>query len=168
MQPAVHLEITVPHIHLPLIHEQAGALDAQKEASQQARDGSDKEYSVQVVILPLPIPGQSGTASAVEAEDSGYHARKGNFRLWQRQNIVADGQPFLLRIVRRWFSASTRQTRTGAPERVDDELVLAISYRHPGAEKPPAVEIMPGLQQIEIVLDAEQLPLSCNVDGTQI
>ncbi len=90
MQPVIKLEVTVPHIALSLRGNQ---VEERAEADQQ--DSSER-------LRILPLGQQSSTTSGQYSEFAPVlsHDQKGRFRLFQVNDIVAQGSGFLLQILR--------------------------------------------------------------------
>ena len=164
MQPAIKLEVTVPHIVLSLNGHQ---VENRAEADQQLP-------SEQLRLLPLGR--QSGTTSGQYSEftPAPSHDQIGRFCLFRLNNIVAQGGGFLLQILR-MYPISRRQGNRREQVgqlRLSDNLAFTIEFCR--AEDSPGVDqahnsrgLVPGLNSVVVYLDAEGKPGSYSIDGVK-
>jgi len=153
-QPVLFVEVMVPRIVLPTEPAIAGNTDEEME---------------QVRIIPLnpsPSPDLS-TAQSQQGEVSTYTTHTGPFHLFHIRNVPALGQALLLQILRP--QKSNRQTRKGShPLTVTDELAFTLEVSHSAsAYTATPLELIPGLNQVTIVLSEEGIPASYSIDGAE-
>jgi len=164
VQPVIKLEVTVPHIALPLSRHQ---VENWAEADQQLP-------SEQLRLLPLGR--QTGTTSGQYGEFTPVpsHDQNGRFRIFRLNNIVAQGGGFLLQILRMYPTSrqqGNRREQVGHL-RLSDNLAFTIEFRRtedsPGADQAHnSHSLVPGLNSVVIYLDAEGKPGSYSIDGVK-
>jgi hypothetical protein len=156
VQPVIKLEVTVPHIALPLSRHQ---VEDQAEADQQLP-------SEQLRLLALGR--QTGTTSGQYDDFTPVpsHDQNGRFRLFRLNNIVAQGGGFLLQILRMYPSSRQQGNRREqiGQLRLSDNLAFTIEFRR-ADQAHNSRGLVPGLNSIVIYLDAEGKPGSYSIDG---
>jgi hypothetical protein len=162
VQPVIKLEVTVPHIALPLSRHQV-----------EDQAGADQQLPSEQLRL-LPLGRQTGTTSGHYGEftPAPSHEQNGRFRLFLLNNIVAQEGGFLLQILRMYPTSrqqGNRRERVGQL-RLSDNLAFTIEFRR--AEDSPRADqahnsrgLVPGLNSVVIYLDAAGKPGSYSIDG---
>ena len=162
MQPAIKLEVTVPHIILSLRgHQVADPVEAEQQHSSER--------------LRILLPGrQSGTPPGQYSEFAPVlsHDQKERFRLFQVNDIIALGGRFLLQILRLYPTAQQQGKRTVGQLRPSDHLAFTIEFHRAedssGADQVDnARGLVPGLNSIVIYLNAEGKPVNYSIDGAR-
>ena len=139
----IHLEVTVPHIALPSMSEQA----------------DETETTMEQVRLLATDPSSRVMPETWEAPAT-YTARKGLFHLFQRTvNLLPDTR-YLLQILR-----PPGKKGESAPV-LTDEIAFSLAYQLAGSEG-PETGIQAGLTHIAIQFDEEGLPNSYRVDEVE-
>ena len=164
MQPVIKLEVTVPHIALPLSRHQ---VEDWAEADQQLP-------SEQLRLLPLGR--QTGTTSGQYGEFTPTPSldQKGRFRIFRLNNIIEQGGGFLLQILRMYPTSRQQGNRREqlGQLRLSDNLAFTIEFRRtedsPGADQAHNSRgLVPGLNSVVIYLDAEGKPSSYSIDSVK-
>ena len=164
MQPVIKLEVTVPHIILSL-------------NGRQIEDWAEAGQQVPSEQLCLLFPGrQTGTVSSqyTEFTPESSHEQNGRFRLFRLNNIVAQGDEFVLQILRMYPTSRQQGNRREqiGQLRSSDNLAFTIEFRR--AEGSPGTDQaynshsrVPGLNRIVIYLDAEGKPDGYSIDSVK-
>ena len=164
MQPVIKLEVTVPHIALPLNGRQT---EDRAEADQQLP-------SEQLRLLPLGW--QSGTTSSQYSEftPAPTYDQNDRFCLFRLKNTVAQGGGFLLQILRMYPALRQKGNRREqvGQLKLSDNLAFTIELRPTegslGTEEAHNSRVLvPGLNCVVIYLDAEGKPSSYSIDGVK-
>jgi hypothetical protein len=164
VQPVIKLEVTVPHIALSLRGNQV-----------EGRAEADLQHSSERLRI-LPLGQQSGTSPGQYGEFATTlsHDQKGRFRLFQVNNIVAQGGGFLLQILRMYPASRSQGNRReqAGQLRASDNLAFTIEFRHEGnlpeiAQAHSFPHLRPGLNSVVIYLDAEGKPGNYSIDGAR-
>jgi hypothetical protein len=168
--PVISLEVTVPSIVLPTMGEDVEA----SEATNEERSSQERE---QVHLLPLDREGLQRPAREqgepiLQGEKLTYTTREGLFGLFRIKAVAAQGQLYLLQVLRQGRQSEQKQRRIGegaSQMGVTDALVFTISYTSTddisSSTSPRA--LTPGLNRVEITLDEESIPVSYSIDGAE-
>jgi hypothetical protein len=158
IQRSIYLEVTVPHIALPSLSEQAEQIEASGEAMEQVR------------LLALDAPATTAQEIA-RGEPSTYTKRTGLFHLFQCTATLLPQKLHLLHILRPARSRKGRQATSEAlPPTLTDELAFSLTYRHLESDKPPAepeAGFQAGSTHVVIQFDEEDIPNGYSVDGVE-
>ena len=164
MQPVIKLEVTVPHIALPF-----------SEYQLEGRAQADQQHPLERLRM-LPLGQQNGTPSGQYSEFAPAlpHDQKERFRLFQVNDIVAQGGGFLFQILRLYPASRLQGTRRKQAGRLrpSDHLAFSIEFRHASdsleaAQAHSSPKLRPGLNALVIYLDAEGKPGNYSIDGTK-
>lgn len=159
--PPIGLEVTVPRIVLPSLTGTSTQDDTEKVGTSVA----------QVRLLPVEADTsrRSLTPPVVADEASTYTTRTGLFHLFRLKATPEQGRAYLLQILRpRKIQPQTRAVQEDI--KVTDELVFTLEYRHT-TENDPAYSthtgLIPGQHHVVIVLNEDDMPGNCTVDGAE-
>jgi hypothetical protein len=180
-QPAINLEVTVPRILLPPLYErptrsEGSAGEEEEQPNQQAEPVEEKADDLdreQVRLSSINVGPASRQTQVVQVgELSTYTTRQGPFHLFRIDHILAHGQAQLLQVLRRGKGRERpqRNSRDAAPLRVTDELAFILKFRHNTAEDAAEAAreaLLPGWNQVVIVLDEENAPITYSIDGSE-
>lgn len=140
-----------------------------KERSSQERE------QVRLLVLEregLQRPAREQGEPILQGEKLTYTTREGLFGLFRIKAVVAQGQHYLLQVLRQGGASEQKQRRTGEAAGqmgVTDELVFTISYTSAGdiSSSASSSTLTPGLNRVEILLDEEGIPVSYSIDGAE-
>ena len=161
-QLIVNLEVTVPHLILPI--PSLDFSETSDEAEQVRLSSIDaQETAVQAQHDQQPVVVGEATVSAT------YAAQQEPFRLFSIKHVQTHGQALLLQILRLWKRRNQRQHGARIQlEHLTDELTFTIEVRQSKAPSEETRRIsFPGHNQVIIFLDEEGIPTSYSIDGAE-
>jgi hypothetical protein len=163
VQPGINLEITVPHITLPL----------SKRHWQKGGDGDKQSTTEQVHIVLFGLGPGANTGQHQEhiIEVPLAKIQKERFHIFQVKDVAAQGHTFLLQILR----GRREQMRP------NDEIAFTVEFH--GTQEPPEIaqvehtypagpsnlspRAIAGLSTILIFLDEKDKPGGYSIDGAE-